>query len=88
MHFLSLRADSHAQYEIRQYADIMLDIVKKWVPFAFSSFEKYRIGGIELSKNAIDVINKKLQGENISQENSSLSKREWIELSNIISINE
>jgi thymidylate synthase (FAD) len=32
MNFLRLRADSHAQYEIRVYADIMLDTVKKWVP--------------------------------------------------------
>ena len=37
MNFLRLRADSHAQYEIRVYADIMLDTVKKWVPITFDA---------------------------------------------------
>ncbi len=34
LHFLRLRADSHAQYEIRAYADIMCDITRDWVPAA------------------------------------------------------
>ena len=37
MNFLRLRADSHAQYEIRVYADIMLDTVKKWVPITYDA---------------------------------------------------
>ena len=39
LHFLALRADDHAQYEIRVYADAMLDIVKKWVPLTYEAFE-------------------------------------------------
>ena len=45
LHFLKLRADAHAQYEIRVYADIILDIVKKWVPITYEAFEDYRVGG-------------------------------------------
>ena len=49
MNFLRLRADSHAQYEIRVYADIMLDTVKKWVPITYDAFMDYRVGGTEVS---------------------------------------
>ena len=38
LNFLFLRADSHAQYEIRVYADIMLDTLKRWVPITFDAF--------------------------------------------------
>jgi thymidylate synthase (FAD) len=48
LHFLALRADAHAQYEIRVYADIILDIVKKWVPVTYEAFEDYRVGGTEV----------------------------------------
>jgi thymidylate synthase (FAD) len=79
-HFLSLRADSHAQYEIRQYANIILDMVQKWVPYSYCAFEKYRIGGKEFSRDEIATIKKIIKGDNINQENSGLSKREWREL--------
>ena len=49
LNFLSLRADSHAQYEIRAYADVMIDSLKKWVPITFDAFMDYRVGGMELS---------------------------------------
>ena len=49
MNFLRLRADSHAQYEIRAYADVMLDTLKKWVPITFEAFMDYRVGGTEVS---------------------------------------
>ena len=45
MNFLRLRADHHAQYEIRAYADVMLDTVKKWVPITYEAFMDYRVGG-------------------------------------------
>ena len=45
LNFLSLRGDSHAQYEIRAYADVMIDTLKKWVPITFDSFMDYRVGG-------------------------------------------
>jgi thymidylate synthase (FAD) len=84
LHFLKLRADSHAQYEIRIYAQIMLDIVKKWVPFTFEAFTKNQKEGKNFSQPAIEVIKKMLSGTEISQPESGLSVREWDELMNII----
>jgi thymidylate synthase (FAD) len=84
-HFLMLRADSHAQYEIRAYADIMLDIVKKWVPFAYEAFTEYRMNATQLSKTGLEVVKRMIKGEKISQENSGLTKREWEELMQKIS---
>ena len=80
MNFLRLRADSHAQYEIRVYADIMLDTLKKWVPITYEAFMDYRVGGIEVSAKGKLVIQKMIKGENIKMEESGLSKREWNEL--------
>ena len=80
LHFLALRADDHAQYEIRVYADAMLDIVKKWVPLTYEAFEDYRIGGTELSAKEVNLMRKLLQGEKVSFEEEGLSKREWSEL--------
>ncbi len=80
LHFLSLRADSHAQYEIRVYADAMLETVKRWVPIAHKAFMQYRVGGVGLSAAALDVVKKMLAGEAVSQESSGMSKREWREL--------
>ncbi len=80
LHFLALRADDHAQYEIRVYADAMLDIVKKWVPLTYEAFEDYRIGGTELSAKELNLMRKLLKGEKVSFEEEGLSKREWSEL--------
>ncbi len=80
MNFLRLRADSHAQYEIRAYADAMLDSLKRWVPIAYEAFMDYRVGGTEVSAKGKEVIKKLIQGENINMEQSRLSKREWNEL--------
>ena len=80
MNFLRLRADSHAQYEIRAYADVMLDTLKKWVPITYEAFMDYRVGGTEVSSKGKLTIQKLIKGENISIEESGLSKREWNEL--------
>ena len=80
MNFLRLRADSHAQYEIRAYAGVMLDTVKKWVPITYEAFMDYRVGGTEVSAKGKAVIQKLINGEEISMEQSGLSKREWNEL--------
>ena len=80
MNFLRLRADSHAQYEIRVYADIMLDTVKKWVPITYDAFMDYRVGGTEVSAKGKEVIKKMIKGNPCDFENSKLSKREWNEL--------
>jgi len=80
MNFLRLRADSHAQYEIRAYADAMLDTLKKWVPITYEAFMDYRVGGTEVSSKGNLIIQKLIKGESISIEESGLSKREWNEL--------
>ena len=50
-HFLKLRMDSHAQLEIRKYADVIgNEIVKKWCPIAWSAFDDYQLNNIQLSK--------------------------------------
>ena len=80
LHFLSLRTDSHAQYEIRVYADAMLDVARRWVPMACEAFEDYSVGGAHLSRAGIEITRRLLAGEPVSQEDSGLSKREWDEL--------
>ena len=80
LNFLSLRADNHAQYEIRAYADIMIDTLKRWVPITYEAFMDYRVGGMELSFKGKSVISKMIKGEGCDFENSKLSKREWNEL--------
>ena len=80
MNFLRLRADHHAQYEIRAYADVMLDTVKKWVPITYEAFMDYRVGGTEVSSKGKTVIKKMIKGEKVSLDKSELSKREWNEL--------
>lgn len=80
MHFLRLRADSHAQYEIRVYADCMLESLKRWVPLTYAAFMEYRAGAANLSATGLAVVKRMLDGEKVSQETSGLSKREWSEL--------
>jgi thymidylate synthase (FAD) len=78
-HFLRLRADAHAQYEIRVYAEAIAQAVKDWVPLAFAAFEDYRMGGVTLSAKAIAVLKRRLAGETVGQETSGMSKGEWRE---------
>jgi len=80
MNFLRLRADHHAQYEIRAYANIMLDTLKKWVPITYEAFMDYRVGGTEVSAKGKLIIQKLIKGEKVIQEDTGLSKREWNEL--------
>jgi len=78
--FLSLRADPHAQYEIRVYAEAMLDTVRRWVPMTFAAFAEYRLGGAHISARGLAIVKRLLGGETVTQEASGLSKREWREL--------
>ena len=83
LHFLFLRDDPHAQYEIQAYAEIILNkIVKRWVPYTYNAFKEFQLESYNLSKTAIEIIKKKLQGKKINYEESGLNKREWIELTN------
>ena len=80
MHFLSLRADDHAQYEIRAYADAILDTVRRWMPLACQAFVEHGLGGVHLSTSALAVVKRMLAGESVAQTDSGMSKREWREL--------
>jgi thymidylate synthase (FAD) len=80
MHFLSLRADPHAQYEIRAYADAMLGTLERWVPLAHAAFLEYRMNAATISATGLKVIRQLLAGDPIDQKSSGLSPREWREL--------
>jgi thymidylate synthase (FAD) len=80
MNFIYLRADSHAQYEIRAYANIIYEIMKAWVPITAEAFNSYRSGSVELSSEAMSVIKLMIAGNKIDQKSSGLSLREWNEL--------
>jgi thymidylate synthase (FAD) len=84
LNFLFLRADDHAQYEIRVYAQTMLETVKKWVPITYQAFMDYRVGAAEISSKGLKVIKSMIAGKKILQEESGLSKREWNELMDVL----
>lgn len=63
-HFLALRMDSHAQYEIRSYANIIgNEIVSKWCPIAWKAFQTYRINALNLSEIEVYVLKNILNNE-------------------------
>lgn len=74
MHFLSLRFDKHAQYEIRVYADIMLEIMKKWVPMTYDAFIKNKMDSLTLSSDAIKYLRNIIKNKNVDE--SEISRRE------------
>jgi thymidylate synthase (FAD) len=80
LHFLMLRADPHAQYEIRAYAEVMLETVRRWVPLTCQAFEDYTRGGLQLSAQGLALVKRLLAGEKVTQTESGLSPREWREL--------
>jgi len=88
MNFLRLRADHHAQYEIRAYADVMLDTLKRWVPITYEAFMDYRVGGTEVSSKGKIIIQKLISGKKVDPEHSGLSKREWNELMTALELND
>ncbi|MFV0472975.1 MAG: FAD-dependent thymidylate synthase [Pikeienuella sp.] len=79
-HFLSLRADPHAQYEIRVYAEAMAELTRAWVPVAHEAFEDYRLGGAQLSRAGLDAVRRMLAGEDMDAEKAGMSPAEWREL--------
>jgi thymidylate synthase (FAD) len=80
MNFLRLRADHHAQYEIRVYAEVLLDIMRQWLPMTHNAFMDYRVNAISLSAQQIEAINMRLAGRDITPQNTSLTKREFDEM--------
>lgn len=77
MHFLALRIDSHAQYEIRVYAQALMDILRAWLPLTAEAFQEYQLGSYTFSATMLKVIRKMIHGQTVTQEDSGLTKREW-----------
>ena len=84
LHFLSLRADPHAQFEIRAYAEAMLDTMRAWVPAAHQAFLDYRLGAATLSAPMLAAVRRMLAGETVTAEGSGMSRREWTELAAVL----
>ena len=80
LHFLALRGDAHAQWEIQEYARVILDIVERWVPLTANAFHRYRIGGARLSAEGLSAVKRILAGEEIDPAELEMSPREWREL--------
>lgn len=87
LHFLSLRADAHAQYEIRVFALAMLDILKRWTPLTYDAFMKYKMNGAHISEQGLEVIRRLIAGEAIDQSSSEMSPRELRELMEDLGLN-
>jgi thymidylate synthase (FAD) len=83
-HFLRLRADPHAQYEIRVYAEAICDVVRDWVPHAWAAFEDYRLNAATFSGKGMACLRRMLAGETVTQETSGMSKGEWREFEGVI----
>ena len=86
LHFLKLRADAHAQYEIRVYAQVICDLVQAWVPAAYRAFQDYRLGGATLSATGLNCVRRMLSGETVTQEASGMSKGEWREFTDTLGL--
>jgi thymidylate synthase (FAD) len=80
LHFLNLRADAHAQYEIRVYAEAIIDVIKQWVPLTYAAFMDYRMGAYELSAKGLAAVRRLLRGEQVDRESTGMSPGEWREL--------
>jgi thymidylate synthase (FAD) len=84
MHFIRLRADAHAQYEIRAYANVLFDVMRRWVPFTAEAFENYRSGAVQLSEKGFQVVRRMLAGDEVAREDVDMSAREWRELMELL----
>ncbi|MCY4260074.1 MAG: FAD-dependent thymidylate synthase [Rhodobacteraceae bacterium] len=86
LHFILLRNDPHAQYEIRCYAGAIEDVVRAWCPIAWQAYKDYMSNASTLSARDIDLIKRRLRGEDVTLESSGLTRREWTELLDIIDL--
>lgn len=78
--FLRLRSHHHAQLEIRRYAEVMMDILKLWMPMTYNSFLKHKVNSLNLSQDGVEAVKRMLLGERLNEENCGMSKRDWREL--------
>ena len=60
LHFIGLRSDSHAQYEIRVYSDAMTEFVKAVAPFAWEAYQDYVVHGMRFSRIEQNLLEKQL----------------------------
>ena len=88
LHFLKLRADSHAQYEIRAYADIMLNITKAWVPMAYAAFLNYKKNAVNISEKSLNMLKKLLHKKPVDFNDSDMSKGEWNEFCKLFALDQ
>jgi thymidylate synthase (FAD) len=80
LHFLSLRMDSHAQKEIRAYADVIgYQIVQKWVPITWQAFVDYRLSGLVLTKLDKEIVARIGQGS-LQEARHIAEAAGWLEL--------
>ena len=86
MNFLRLRADAHAQYEIRVYAEAMVDIMARWVPLSHEAFLEHRLGAATLSRTALAAVRRMIEGEKLDAASSGVSAREWRELTDVLGL--
>ncbi len=88
MHFIKLRSDAHAQYEIRAYSEALEDIVSKWVPLSYSAFKDFNADALTFSGPALAVVRRVVGGERVTQETSGLTRSEWREFCDALGIAE
>jgi thymidylate synthase (FAD) len=62
-HFLRLRMDAHAQYEIRAFAEVMAEMAKAVAPMAYDAFEEHILHSVKLSRTEVDAVRKILAGQ-------------------------
>ena len=88
LHFLSLRLDEHAQWEIRAYAQVMADLVRAWVPLAWEAFSDYRLGAHTFSREELELVRALIRGSDPDDvlRSSSLSLRERKELRRVLEL--
>ena len=93
LNFLALRADPHAQYEIRVYAKAILEtILKSWVPLTFEAFCDYCLNSKQFSAKELSVVRALVAGHRQEAEalrdGSGISSREWRELVEVLELEE
>jgi len=79
LHFLRLRLDPHAQYEIRVFAEAMAEVVKEQVPLAWKAFDDYALQSVKFSRLELEVLKKALRGERVNLSEMIKNKRERTE---------
>jgi thymidylate synthase (FAD) len=86
LRFLELRMDSHAQHEIRVYAQAIGRIVEAWVPVTWASFMDQRFGSVTLSAKALGVLRDDLAGRQLDLEGAGMSKGDARELREVLGL--